>query len=48
METYGEISKAYKAIKLVRSLLKVKEGFVPIGVNMGLAKDLKKQGLTRG
>ncbi len=47
IKIYGSKSKIERAIRLIQSMLKIKEGYVPIGMSMLLGKDLKKQGMTR-
>ncbi len=47
VEKYGDISAFQKMIRKLQSLLKIRKGFVPIGMTMGLAHNLKNKGMTK-
>ena len=47
VETYEEESEFKKMIKKLQSLLKIRKGYVPINMTMGLAHDLKNRELTK-
>ena len=47
IETYGDIPMLKKLFKKAEKMFNVKKGFIPLNMSVGLAMDLKKQGLTK-
>ncbi len=46
METYGEITLLQKFFKDLKEILSIKKGYIPLGMTLNLAEDLRKKGFT--
>ena len=47
VETYDSINIISQALTKLKKKIRVREGYIPLNMSVGLAMDLKKQGLTK-
>ena len=47
VEIYGEIPMLKKLFKKIEKMFNIKKGYIPLNMSLGLAMELKKQGLTK-